>query len=81
MLIESVVGTAGVPVPPPGYLDGVRALCDKYGIVYIADEVMAGFGRTGEWLAIDNWGVNPDLIIFAKGSNSLRAAGQVDHQR
>jgi taurine--2-oxoglutarate transaminase len=45
-------------------------LCDKYGIVYIADEVMAGFGRTGEWLAIDNWAVNPDLIIFAKGSNS-----------
>jgi taurine--2-oxoglutarate transaminase len=70
VLIESVVGTAGVLVPPPGYLDGVRALCDKYGIVYIADEVMAGFGRTGEWLAIDNWGVNPDLIIFAKGSNS-----------
>jgi taurine--2-oxoglutarate transaminase len=70
VLIETVVGTAGVLVPPPGYLDGVRALCDKYGIVYIADEVMAGFGRTGEWLAIDNWGVNPDLIIFAKGSNS-----------
>jgi taurine--2-oxoglutarate transaminase len=70
VIIESVVGTAGVLVPPPGYLDGVRALCDKYGIVYIADEVMAGFGRTGAWLAIDNWGVNPDLIIFAKGSNS-----------
>jgi taurine--2-oxoglutarate transaminase len=70
VLIESVVGTAGVLVPPPGYLAGVRALCDKYGIVYIADEVMAGFGRTGEWLAIDNWDVNPDLIIFAKGSNS-----------
>ena len=48
----------------------MRALCDKYGIVYIADEVMAGFGRTGRWLAIDNWGVDPDLIIFAKGSNS-----------
>ena len=70
ILIETVVGTAGVLVPPPGYLDGVRALCDKYGIVYIADEVMAGFGRTGQWLAIDNWGVDPDLIIFAKGSNS-----------
>ena len=70
VLIESVVGTAGVLVPPPGYLAGVRALCDKYGIVYIADEVMAGFGRTGEWLAVDNWDVNPDLIIFAKGSNS-----------
>jgi taurine--2-oxoglutarate transaminase len=70
VLIESVVGTAGVLIPPPGYLAGVRALCDKYGIVYIADEVMAGFGRTGEWLAVDNWDVNPDLIIFAKGSNS-----------
>ncbi len=70
VLIETVVGTAGVLVPPPGYLAGVRALCDKYGIVYIADEVMAGFGRTGEWLAIDNWDVNPDLIMFAKGSNS-----------
>jgi taurine--2-oxoglutarate transaminase len=70
VLLETVVGTAGVLIPPPGYLDGVRALCDKYGIVYIADEVMAGFGRTGQWLAIDHWGVNPDLIIFAKGSNS-----------
>ncbi len=70
ILIETVVGTAGVLIPPPGYLDGVRALCDKYGIVYIADEVMAGFGRTGAWLAIDHWGVEPDLIIFAKGSNS-----------
>jgi taurine--2-oxoglutarate transaminase len=70
VLIETVVGTAGVLVPPPGYLQGVRDLCDKHGIVYIADEVMAGFGRTGEWLAIDNWGVDPDLIIFAKGSNS-----------
>ena len=70
ILIETVVGTAGILVPPPGYLEGVRALCDKYGIVYIADEVMAGFGRTGQWLAIDSWGVDPDLIIFAKGSNS-----------
>ncbi|MDQ1245876.1 MAG: Aspartate aminotransferase family protein, partial [Actinomycetota bacterium] len=61
---------AGVLVPPPGYLDGVRALCDKYGIVYIADEVMAGFGRTGAWFAFDHWAVEPDLIIFAKGSNS-----------
>lgn len=70
VLIESVVGTAGVLVPPPGYLAGVRALCDKYGLVYIADEVMAGFGRTGAWFAYDNWDVEPDLIVFAKGSNS-----------
>jgi taurine--2-oxoglutarate transaminase len=70
ILIETVVGTAGVLVPPPGYLEGVRALCDKHGIMLILDEVMAGFGRTGEWFAFDNWGVRPDLITFAKGSNS-----------
>jgi taurine---2-oxoglutarate transaminase len=70
ILIETVVGTAGVLVPPPGYLEGVRALCDKYGIVWIADEVMAGFGRTGEWFAFQNWTAQPDLIAFAKGSNS-----------
>jgi taurine---2-oxoglutarate transaminase len=70
ILLESVVGTAGVLIPPPGYLEGVRALCDKYGIVYIADEVMAGFGRTGTWFAFENFNVVPDLIAFAKGSNS-----------
>jgi len=70
ILIESVVGTAGVLVPPPGYLEGVRALCDKYGILWIADEVMSGFGRTGAWFAWQNWSVEPDLITFAKGSNS-----------
>jgi taurine---2-oxoglutarate transaminase len=70
VLLETVVGTAGVLIPPPGYLAGVRDICDRYGILYIADEVMAGFGRTGRWLAIDHWGVRPDLIVFAKGSNS-----------
>jgi taurine--2-oxoglutarate transaminase len=70
ILIESVVGTAGIIVPPPGYLQGVRALCDKYDIVWIADEVMAGFGRTGAWYAWQHWGATPDLIVFAKGSNS-----------
>ena len=70
ILLESVVGTAGVLVPPPGYLEGLRALCDKYEIVWIADEVMSGFGRTGEWFAWQNWGAEPDLITFAKGSNS-----------
>jgi taurine--2-oxoglutarate transaminase len=70
IILESVIGTAGVIVPPPGYLEGLRALCDKYGIVWIADEVMAGFGRTGEWFAFQNWGAQPDLIVFAKGSNS-----------
>lgn len=70
VIIESVVGTAGVMAPPPGYLEGLRALCDKYGIVWIADEVMAGFGRTGTWFAFQNWAAQPDLIVFAKGSNS-----------
>ena len=70
ILIESVVGTAGVLMPPAGYLEGVRALCDKYGIVWIADEVMSGFGRTGKWFAYQHSSVEPDLIVFAKGVNS-----------
>jgi len=70
VLVESIVGTAGVLIPPPGYLAGVRALCDKYGIVYIADEVMCGFGRAGRWFAFEDHGAVPDLIVFAKGSNS-----------
>jgi taurine--2-oxoglutarate transaminase len=70
IILETVVGTNGILVPPPGYLAGVRALCDEFGIVMIADEVMAGFARCGEWFAIDHWGVTPDLITFAKGVNS-----------
>ncbi|HEY9311291.1 aspartate aminotransferase family protein [Williamsia sp.] len=70
IILESVPGTAGIMVPPPGYLAGVREICDRYGIVYIADEVMAGFGRTGKWFAIDHFDVTPDLITFAKGVNS-----------
>ncbi|MFE0501306.1 aspartate aminotransferase family protein [Lysobacter soli] len=69
ILMESVVGGNGILVPPDGYLQGVRALCDAHGIVMIADEVMAGFGRCGEWFAIDRWNVVPDLITFAKGVN------------
>ena len=68
--LESVVGTNGILVPPAGYLQGVRALCDKFGIVMMCDEVMAGFGRCGEWFAVDKWKVVPDLICFAKGINS-----------
>jgi taurine--2-oxoglutarate transaminase len=70
ILLETVPGTAGVLVPPPGYLEGVRELATRYGIVLIADEVMAGFGRTGEWFAHQGFGVTPDLITFAKGVNS-----------
>ena len=70
ILLETVPGTAGIMVPPPGYLAGVRALADEHGIVLILDEVMAGFGRTGEWFALDAHDVVPDLIVFAKGVNS-----------
>jgi taurine--2-oxoglutarate transaminase len=70
IILESVVGTNGILVPPPGYLQGVRDLCDEFGIVMIADEVMSGFARCGEWFAVDHWGVAPDLITFAKGVNS-----------
>jgi len=70
ILIETIVGTNGVLIPPPGYLAGVRELCDKYGIVWIADEVMVGFGRVGEWFAWQADGAVPDLITFAKGINS-----------
>ena len=70
IIMETVVGGMGILVPPPGYLAGVRKICDEHGIVMIADEVMAGFGRCGEWFAIDYWKVTPDLITFAKGVNS-----------
>jgi len=69
-ILESVTGTNGILIPPPGYMEGVRALCDKYGILMIADEVMAGFGRTGRWFAIDHWNVVPDLMTMAKGLTS-----------
>ncbi|GAA1058256.1 aspartate aminotransferase family protein [Agromyces luteolus] len=70
VLLETVPGTAGVLVPPPGYLAGVRELCDRHGILLILDEVMCGFGRTGRWFAFDGYDVKPDLISFAKGVNS-----------
>ncbi|NUL45984.1 aspartate aminotransferase family protein [Cellulosimicrobium funkei] len=70
LILETIPGTAGIYMPPPGYLAGVRQLATKYGIIYIADEVMAGFGRSGEWFAVNRWDVKPDLITFAKGSNS-----------
>jgi len=70
ILLETVPGTAGILIPPPGYLAGVREICDRYGIVLILDEVMAGFGRTGRWFAFEGYDVVPDLITFAKGVNS-----------
>ena len=69
-ILETVTGTNGVLVPPDGYMQGVRALCDKHGILMIADEVMSGFGRTGKWFAIEHWDVVPDMITMAKGLTS-----------
>jgi taurine--2-oxoglutarate transaminase len=69
-ILEPVTGTNGVLIPPDGYLEGVRELCTRHGIVMIADEVMCGFGRTGEWFAVDHWGVVPDLMTAAKGLTS-----------
>ena len=70
LLLEPVTGTNGILPPPAGYLEGVRELCTRYGIVMIADEVMSGFGRTGAWFAVDHWGVVPDMITMAKGLTS-----------
>jgi taurine--2-oxoglutarate transaminase len=82
-ILETVTGTNGILIPPDGYLEGVRALCTKYGILMIADEVMAGFGRTGEWFAVNHWNVVPDLITMAKGLTSayvpLGAVGMRRH--
>jgi taurine--2-oxoglutarate transaminase len=70
LVLEPVTGSSGVIVPPTGYLRGVRDLCTRHGIVFIADEVLVGFGRTGAWFGIDHAGAAPDLLVFAKGVNS-----------
>jgi taurine--2-oxoglutarate transaminase len=70
VFLETIVGTNGILIPPDGYLQGVRELCDRYGILMVADEVMAGFGRTGRWFAVDHWDVVPDLMTMAKGLTS-----------
>ena len=70
LVLEPVIGSSGVIVPPAGYLQGVRDLCTRHGIVLIADEVLVGFGRTGAWFGVDHDGVAPDLLVFAKGVNS-----------
>ena len=70
IVLEPITGTNGVLVPPDGYLQGVRELCTRHGILMVADEVMSGFGRTGEWFAVDHWKVVPDLLTMAKGLTS-----------
>lgn len=82
-ILEPVTGTNGILIPPDGYMQGVRELCDRFGILMIADEVMTGFGRTGRWFAVDHWAVVPDLITLAKGLTSsyvpLGAVGMRPH--
>ena len=73
VLIETITGTNGIIIPPDGYLQGLRSLCDRYEILLIADEVMSGFGRTGKWFAVDHWNVVPDLMTMAKGLTSAYA--------
>jgi taurine--2-oxoglutarate transaminase len=70
VFLETIVGTNGILIPPDGYLQGVREICDRHGVLMVADEVMAGFGRTGRWFAVDNWDVVPDLMTVAKGLTS-----------
>ena len=72
-MIEPVTGTNGIIIPPKGYIQGVRTLCDSYDILLIADEVMSGFGRTGKWFAVDHWNVEPDIMTMAKGLTSAYA--------
>src|SRR5438128_1625380 len=69
-ILEPITGTNGILIPPDGYLEGVREICDRYGILLICDEVMTGFGRTGRWFAVDHWAVVPDMITMAKGLTS-----------
>jgi taurine--2-oxoglutarate transaminase len=69
-LLEPVVGANGILIPPDGYMQGVREICDRHGILLIADEVMSGFGRTGKWFAVEHWDVVPDLITMGKGLTS-----------
>jgi taurine---2-oxoglutarate transaminase len=70
VILETVTGTNGIIVPPDGYLQSIRQVCDRHGILLICDEVMAGFGRTGKWFGVDNWNVVPDILTLAKGINS-----------
>jgi len=70
VIVESVVGTNGLIIPPDGYMQGLRELCTRHGIMLICDEVMSGFGRTGKWFAVDHWGITPDIMTMAKGLTS-----------
>src|SRR5258707_8820476 len=83
VIMETVTGTNGIIIPPDGYLQGLRALCDRHGILLILDEVMSGFGRTGKWFATEHWQVVPDIMTIAKGmtSSSLPLGGVLMRQK
>ena len=68
IIFEPVTGANGIIVPPPEYFPMLREICDKWGVLMIADEVMTGFGRTGKWFAMDHWDVVPDIMSIAKGA-------------
>ena len=70
VIVEPVVGTNGVLVPPPEYFPRLRGICDRHGVLLIVDEVMTGWGRTGKWFAVDHWNVKPDILVTAKGITS-----------
>ena len=67
VFIETITGTNGVIIPPEGYLEGLRGICDRYGILLVCDEVMTGWCRTGKWFAFEHWKIKPDIVTFAKG--------------
>jgi taurine--2-oxoglutarate transaminase len=73
VVVEAIVGTNGVLIPPPEYMPRLREICDRHGVMQIADEVMTGWGRTRKWFAVDHWGVVPDLLVTAKGITSAYA--------
>jgi taurine--2-oxoglutarate transaminase len=83
IMVEGLTGTNGIIVPPDGYMQGLRELCDRYGMLLIVDEVMSGFGRTGKWFAVDHWNVVPDIMTFAKGITSgyVPLGGAIVNQR
>jgi putrescine aminotransferase len=80
---EPVIGAGGVLPPPPGYIERVREICARHGVLFVADSVICGFGRLGDWFGLDRFGIEPDLITFAKGVTSgyLPLAGVVAHER
>jgi 4-aminobutyrate aminotransferase/(S)-3-amino-2-methylpropionate transaminase len=70
IIVEGLPANSGILIPPPGYMEGLRSICDKYGIMFLVDEVYSGFGRTGKFLAVENWNVIPDIVCLGKAMGS-----------